>query len=232
MRQVAIGRINTLLHLPPDRPLPRPPERIPLGAALPPVEVLRDLALNRRPDLQALIARLAAENAALASALKEYYPDFEAVAAYDTMMGNGPMRDLAPQFGIRMNLPFRKSRRGAAVAEAQAKVAQRRAELDSRADLVRFQVQEAYLLVLESERVVQLYEKTILPAAQKNVDAARSAYTAAKIPALSLVEAQRTQVNLLDRWYEAIADYFRRRASLDRVTGGSLEPAPPMPLDQ
>jgi outer membrane protein TolC len=222
MRQVAVARINTLLHLPPDQPLPPAPRQLALGAALPPVQVLRDLALTRRPDLQALAARLAAENAALALALRDYCPDFEAVAAYDTMMGNGPMRDLAPQVGIRVNLPFRRTRRGAAVAEAQAKIAQRRAELDARADQVNFQVQEAYAQVLESEKLVRLYQATILPAAQKNVDAAQSAYTAGKIPALNLIDAQRTQVNLLDRLYEATADYFRRRATLERVTGGPL----------
>jgi outer membrane protein TolC len=224
MRQVAIARINTLMHLPPELPLPLPPRQLSLEAAIPCVGFLRAQALNRRPDLLALAARLAAANAALASALREYYPDIEAVAAYDTMMGNGPMRDLAPQIGIRVNLPVRKARRGAAVAEAQARIAQRRAELNSRTDQVLLQVQEAYVQVLESEKVVHLYENTILPAARRNVEAARAAYTAGKIPALSLIDAQRAQVNLLDRWYEATADYFRRRATLERVTAGSLDP--------
>jgi hypothetical protein len=48
----------------------------------------------------------------------------------------------------------------------------------------------------------------------------------AKIPFLSLIEAQRNLVNLRDRYYEAVADYFRRRATLDRVVGGPLLSAP------
>jgi hypothetical protein len=39
---------------------------------------------------------------------------------------------------------------------------------------------------------------------------------------LSLIEAQRNLILLRDRRYEAIADYFRRRATLERVIGGSL----------
>jgi outer membrane protein TolC len=84
------------------------------------------------------------EEAALKLALREYYPDVELAAAYDTIMGNGPMRDLAPQVGLRMNLPVRVGKRNGAVAEAQAKIAQRHAEYASRVNQVQFQVQEAY----------------------------------------------------------------------------------------
>jgi outer membrane protein TolC len=226
MRKVAIARINTLLHLPPDAPLPPPPPEVAREGALPPVEVLRDRALAQRPDLRALADRIAAEQAALALACREYYPDFEVAAAYDTIMGNGPMRDLAPQVGVRVNLPFRKARRAAAVAEAQARIAQRRAELAGRTDQVSLQVQEAYEQVLESEQVVRLYETTILPAARNNVEAARSAYATAKVPFLSLIEAQRNLVGLRDRRYEALTDYFRRRATLERVTGGPFLTGP------
>jgi outer membrane protein TolC len=225
MRKVAIARINTLLHLPPESPLPPPPERLTISDVLPPLEVLRGLALDRRPDLQALVDRIRAEEASLGLAHKEFYPDVEVTAAYDTIMGNGPMRDLAPQVGMRLNLPVCKARREGAIAEAQARIVQRRAELDSRIDQVNLQVQEAYEQVVESERIVRLYEKTILPAARNNVDAARSAYEARQVPFLSLIEAQRNRVMLLDRSYEALAEYFRRRATLERVAGGPFVPA-------
>src|SRR5207247_1481279 len=82
----------------------------------------------------------------LALAEREYYPDFEVSAAYDTIMGNGPARDLAPQAGVRLNVPIRRARREGAVAEAAAKVAARRAELARLTDQVNFQVQEARAL--------------------------------------------------------------------------------------
>lgn len=225
MRKVAVARINTLMHLPPDVPLPPPPEQLTLGEALPPAEALRSRALSQRPDLQALANRVAADEAALQLAQKEFRPDFEVMAAYDTIMGNGPTRDLAPQLGVRLNLPIRKGRRYAAIAEVQARIAERRAQLDSRIDQVNLQLQEAYEQVAESEQIVRLYEKTILPAARSNVDAARSAYETGKVPFLSLIEAQRNRVGLLDRSYEALADYYRRKATLERVVGGPLPPS-------
>jgi outer membrane protein TolC len=224
MKKVAVARLNTLMHLPPDVPLPQPPAKLAPPGELPPAEGLRSSALARRPDMQAAADRITAEEALLALAHREYYPDFEAGVAYDTIMGNGPMRDLAPQLSVRMNLPVRKSRRAGAVAEAEARVAQRKAELARLTDQVNFQVQEAYEQVEESDRVVRLYETTLLPRAKDNAEAALPAYIAGQIPLLSLLEAQRNLVSLRDRYYEVLAEHFRRRAALDRAVGDPVVP--------
>ena len=225
MRKVAIARINTLRNSRVDEPLAAPPEQLRTKPGLPPVEDLRALALAKRPDLKAMEDRIASEQAALALAFKDFYPDVEVTAAYDTIMGNGPSRDLAAQVGVRMNLPIRMGRRNSAVAEAHAKIAQKKAELASRVNQVQFQVQEAYEQLLESERILVLYDKTILPAARENVKAGQTAYVTGKTPFLSLIEAQRNLVTLRERNYEATADYFRRLATLERVVGGPLPPA-------
>jgi outer membrane protein TolC len=222
MRKVAMARINTLRNFPLNEPLLPAPEKLNVVPGLPSAEHLRTLALAQRPDLKALQDRIRAEQTALTLALREYYPDAEVTAAFDTIMGNGPSRDLAPQVGFRLNLPMRLGRRDAAVVEARAKVAQKQAELASRVNQVQFQVEEAYQQMVESERILDLYKKDVLPAAERNVTAAQKAYENTKIPFLSLIEAQRNVVNLRDRFYEATADYFRRRATLERVIGGPL----------
>jgi outer membrane protein TolC len=224
MRKVTRARINTLMNLPPYSPLPPTPSQLTVRGGLPPVEDLGAYALAQRPDLKALENRITADQTSLALAYREYCPDLEAAAAYDSIMGNGPTRDLAPQVGLRLNIPLRLGRRDAAVAEAQAKIAQRHAEFIARTNQVLFQVQEAYEQLLESERVVDLYKKTILPVAEANVKAAQSGYTTGKIPFLNLIEAQRNLVNLRDRNYEATADCFRRLATLERVIGAPLPP--------
>ncbi len=226
-RQVAVARLNTLLHLPPDNPLPPPPRRLVPPRGLPDPAALRELAVACRPDLKALADRVAAERAALALACKEFYPDFEPFFMYDRFMGNMPEnRDLASMLGVRMNLPIYRTRRYATVAEAEARLAQRQAELAKQTDQVNFQVQEAYERARRSEQAVALYEQTVLPAARENVEANESAYETRRMPFLNLVEARRSEVMLLDRYHEAVADSFRRRATLERVVGGPLaEPA-------
>jgi outer membrane protein TolC len=207
--------------------LPPPPAKLILADALPEARALRAIAVAQRPDLQAIKNRIAAEQASLGLAQKEFYPDFEPFFMYDRFMGNNSQsKDLASMLGVRLNLPVYRNRRYGAIAEAEARIGQRRAELDRQIDQVNLQVQDAYAQVHESERIVHLYEKKVLPDAELNVKTARADYMTGQIPAISVIEAERTRLNLYDRYYEAVADYFRRRASLERVTGGSLIPLP------
>jgi outer membrane protein TolC len=222
-RQIAVARINTLMHLPPDSPLPPPPKEVRPSEALPEPQELRAAALARRPDLRALAERIRSEEAKLGLAYKEFYPDFEVAAGYDAFWD---VKSQRPEVNLRVNLPLYRDKRYAALAESQARIAERQADLARQTDQVSFQVQEAYEKVSRSERSVRLYEKSILPDAKKNVEAAQAAYEAGnvKVPFLNLVVAQQSRVMLLDRYHEAVADYFRRRATLERVVGGPLVP--------
>jgi cobalt-zinc-cadmium efflux system outer membrane protein len=225
-RRVAQARINTLLNVPADQPLPPPPKELVPPGPLPAVADLRAAAVGRRPDVAALRARVAADEAALALALKEYYPDFEAMAAYDAWW-QPRERDLRPMVGLRFNLPVRTDRRDAAVTEMRAKLAQRQAEANKLAAQVGLQVQEAYEQAREAEQALRLYEETALPAARENVKLAQAGYTVGRIPFLNLIEAQRSLVELRDRQFELLAEARRRRAALDRAAGlGAGEPAP------
>jgi outer membrane protein, heavy metal efflux system len=219
VREVAIARLNTLMHLPPDHKLPPPSQTLLPPVPIPDTPALRDTAVARRADLKALSDRVAAGLAAVELARREYGPDVEVMGAYDTFWQENPLR---AQVGLKVNLPVRLDRRYAAVAEAQARVAQRQAELARVTDRVNFEVQEAAAQVRESARVVRLYEADILPAAELNVKSARAAYTAGQVPFLTLIEAQRNAVELRDRYHESLAGYGRRLATLERVIGGPL----------
>jgi outer membrane protein TolC len=219
-RHVAIARLNTLMHRQPDKPFPPPPERLP-HVPIPDAVRLRELALGR-PDVRAATARVASEEAAIALALKEYNPDVELMAAYDGFWQDAPGRPLQWQVGARVNLPVRLARRGGALSEAQARVAERRAELARLTDQVQFQVQEAFEQLWEAEEVVRLYEGKVLPAVEANVKEAQSAYITNRIPFLNLIEAQRNRASLKERYFEAVGEAVRRRATLERVVGAPL----------
>ena len=227
-RHVASARLNTLMNLPPDSALPPAPKGLAKPEAVPPAAALREAAVARRPDLQALTARIAADQASLQLAEREFYPDIEAMAAYDSFwQARDDQQRLRPQVGVRMNLPVRLDRRRGAVAEAASLLAQRRAELAQKSNQVGLEVEQAFAQVRESEQALKLYDEQILPAARENVKAAQSAYTTGKVPFLTLIEAQRNLIDLRDRSNQTAADYQQRRATLERVIGGPLTPARP-----
>ena len=220
MNRVAIARINTLLRLAPDSPLPPPPSNLEVASLPPSAKELRSLAIAQRPELEAQSARIRAERASLGLACKEFYPDFEVVARYDAFWQEEPLR---PMVGFNMNIPIQKHKRWAAVREARWRVAQRQAKLEARIDQLQYEVQAAFEQVIEGKEIIQLYKQTILPAAELSLESARAGYVAGNIDFLRLVEAQRQVVALQERNYEAITAYLRRLAELERIVGTSLQ---------
>jgi len=214
-RRVAAGRINTLLHLPPDSPLPPPPARLAIAVDLPAAESLQEAAVRSRPDLYAAHSRVQAEEANLALAQKEYYPDVDVMAKYDAFMPD----DIRPAVGMQMNVPLPNGRRAAAVCEAEAKVQQRRWEYQNLLDNVRYDVQSAHARAEQARQVVGLYQERILPLSRRNVESALANYTSGKLDFLRLIDAQRQLNSQQEMYYQAIAEYHRRLAELDRAVG-------------
>jgi outer membrane protein TolC len=217
--KIAVGRINTLLHRQPQIPLPPPPQTLDVPDQLPDAAALREQALQRRPDLAAQAARIESEQAAVELALKEFYPDFEFMGRYDQFWTPVEQR---PQVGMYFNIPLNQSRRKAAVTEAMFRLHKLQAEYDAQVDGIRNEVQAAHARLERSLETVQLYVNTILPAAQLNVEAASAGYEAGNLDFLRLVEAERQFIELQEKHQEAVAEYHRNRAELDRVVGAEL----------
>jgi outer membrane protein TolC len=215
-----VARINTLLHQPPDCSLSSPPARLAAPEGLPPVEAMQDAAVRARPDLYAMHARIQAEEARLALARQDYYPDVDLMARYDAFMPE----NIRPAIGMQMNVPLPNARRAAEVCEAEASVQQRRWEYQNLLDGVRYEVQSAHARAEQARQVVALYWEKILPLSRRNVDSAQANYTAAKVDFLRLIDAQRQLNAQQEMYYQAIADYHRRLAELDRAVGEQAGP--------
>lgn len=228
MRRTSIARLNTLVHRQPDFPVPPPPASLSVDGVPAPPELLRQLAQQQRPDLASMRAKLQADNASVALAYKEFYPDFEIVGRYDRFWQPTDMfGDLQGQFGVNMNVPIYLEKRRAAAREAMFKLRKQRAEYEQRSDDVNQEVESAYAQVVEMGAIVELYAARTLPAVERNVTSARNDYIANRGDFLRLVSAQRQSLMLQEKYQEAVAGYLSRRAELERVIGGPLpmEPA-------
>lgn len=223
MHRTAVARLNTLVHRPPDCPVPPPPGSLTINGTPAPPELLRQVALQQRPDLASMRAKLQADSASLALAYKEFYPDFEVMGRYDRFwQPTDTFGDLQGQVGVNMNVPIYLEKRRAAAREAMFKLRRQRAELEQRMDDVNQEVESAYAQVVEMREIVQLYEKRTLPAADQNVTSARNDYVANKGDFLRLISAQRQLLMLQEKYQEAIAGYLSRLAELERVVGGPI----------
>jgi cobalt-zinc-cadmium efflux system outer membrane protein len=217
---IAIARINTLIHRTPGHPIPPAPHELEIVQDQQDVDSLRETALQQRPELAALSAKIQSEQAAVALACKEYYPDFEFMGRYDSFWTDTVQR---PMVGMNMNIPLNRDRRGAAVREAQCRVTKLLAERAQQEDMVREEVQIAYARVEASKQASVLYNKRVLPAAEANLASARSAYVAGSIDFLSLMSARREFITQQIGYQRTLAEYHRSRADLERAVGTPLK---------
>lgn len=225
MRRVAVGRLNALLNRAPTAELPPPPQVLASPGDRRPLEELLDRSLAARPELAALVHRLRGREAALELAHKEFYPDFTVMGGYNSLWQED---DLRPIVGFGINVPLQRGRRHGAVDQATAEASRLRAQIAELTAKVALEVQEGYELVVEAEHVVHLYQTELVPAAEENLDAARTEYAAGEIDFLSLLAAERSLMQAQLAYQEALSGYHERHADLERAVGlplGSVEGA-------
>ncbi|MFN4260642.1 MAG: TolC family protein [Gemmataceae bacterium] len=211
----ARGRLNTLLHRPPDCPLPFPRSLtiVPLATD---IEELRQAALAHHPQYKAALTRLQADDAAIALAEKEFYPDIEALVRFDTVWTPDDVA-ARPIIGIHFDLPIRKERRRAAVREAQALRAKRRAEVEQLAARILYEIQFAHDQLQRSQNQLKQYPQ-LLAAAQ---ELSRQVHKQAECLD-AWFEAQRQLLYFQSRQYEDVHHCHRLLASLERAVGAPL----------
>jgi outer membrane protein TolC len=216
-REITREQINALLHRAPELPLPPPPAV--LDARPPAVEAraaLEARALAERPELRAAEARLAAREANVSLARRESLPDLRLVGGYDTFEEDSRMR---PMLGLELNLPLRRTRRAAALDEAQAALEQARSERASLADQVRLSVGRALERLREAHHALEIFRDRTLPAARDRVASARAAFETGQSDFSSVIDAERRLRDAELGHEEALVELSRRHAELDRALG-------------
>ncbi len=224
-RRIVIARVNTLLHRPPELALPAPPRELePVAAQELDEPALVARALQERPELRALAARVRGGEAALALARREFLPDFTLRAGYETSWQEDPLK---PMVGVEINLPLQLERRRAAVEEAEARLARERSRLRQLEDRVRFEVASAVERLRETQHLLEISQRLRLPPARDRVVGARATYSSGRTSFLELVDAERSLRTAEQAEFEARASLSIRRAALARALGelpGAGEP--------
>ena len=96
---------------------------------------------------------------------------------------------------------------------------QRRAEYQSRLDQVCYEVQTAYNRLAQRRQAIAISSEKILPSVERSLQSAQVNYTAGKVDFLRLIDAERQLHVQREKYYEALADYQRGLASLERAVG-------------
>lgn len=129
--------------------------------------------------------------------------------------------DIAFVLGLSFPLPL-FDRNQAGILEAKYNILKAREQQRVIESLVQAALSKAYLFLANAYTEATDLQNTILPIAEKSFDAVRQGYSTGKFDYLEVLDSQRTLFEEKGKLIEALAEYHRARADVERLIGQSL----------
>ncbi len=186
-------------------------------------EDLERRALENRPMLKSLQARIAGSDAGIRLAQREFYPDFTVSLEYmqrePAMGGSGD-----DMYGAQLsfNLPIQQDWRRAKVTEMEAARRQGVWQQEDLKNQIRQAVHEGLAQLERSQQLIRLYDQGILAQSQGAVESALAAYRTGEAPFAAVLAAEMQQFDNERAYHGAVADQQLQLAVLENVVGGTL----------
>lgn len=173
---------------------------------------LKQLALEKRPDLRALLAEKGRGEADVTLAQTEGIPNLTAGLALtrDTTsveIGGVEGKDTDYTIGVKLSMPipvFDKNQAG--VQEARARRNSTESRLAAAGKTVEREVETAYASFLNADRVLSLYRSEIIPQLEENLKLTQEAYRLGEVGILPVFEEQRKFFQVNDSYLAALHD--------------------------
>jgi outer membrane protein, heavy metal efflux system len=217
---IAAARLNVLLARAPEAPiglLTEPTEQ----TLLPAPTDLQRLALDHQPELQRAHLEIERAEAEIASAKREYRPDFTVQGGY-LLMPNQTDAWLARVGVTWPRAPWSRDKISAHVAEQIAASETAKARERAMENMVRLAVQEAYVRAKSAQDRAALFRTTILPQAQQTLDVSRIAYQSDRLDFQAVIDNQRTLLDAQLSYVRALSEFEQATADLERAVGADL----------
>ncbi|GJL77349.1 MAG: hypothetical protein NPINA01_03380 [Nitrospinaceae bacterium] len=192
---------------------------------LPALELI-EVAFKHQQELKLLIEEIRKSEMAIQLAEKKYYPDLTPGFSYfEDRKGSrvGTVKtgesfettpDTQPELWFGENDAF--------IREARLNYQALLKKRDDQKEGLRFQVKKFFYELDQAERAVRLYEKSLLPLAQKALEVSVAEYKTGKTDFLSLLDAETTLLNFAIDYQRALKNHGQHKARLEQLVGKRL----------
>lgn len=187
----------------------------------PDIVVLRQLALDTRPDIRMKRLVQSQRMADLRLAKAYRIPDITAGAGIALQGPQGPDNQRQLGFSLGVPLPlFNRNQGGIAQAEVSIQVAD--ADLQKAVVQVENDVEIAYRNLLESRRLVETYRGGVLEDARLTLTIVEKAYERGGATIIDLLDAARTSRTIQQNYIETLFNYQRNLFLLENAVGREI----------
>jgi len=221
---LARTRLNTLLGRDPGGSLEV------LGAYSPPAKLpglidLETIALENRPELTAISAAIRQDETRTLLAEKSLKPDYTLSGGYMLLPEGSRYRNTYAA-ELSVTLPWlNRGHHDAEIAEANAIVAARKADYESRRAAVFAEIQESLVRARVAQKLTTLFRDTLRPQTQAVLKATVAAYQADRTDFLNLLDSQNTTLDVELDYIKSASELETRLADLERAVGTQLSRA-------
>jgi len=216
-RHAREAEINALLDRAPDTPVGQPPDE-PAGALHESLEELQAQAAANAPLLRRDKSMMGRAETALELAHKDFYPDTTLNAGYYNMGGMPAMY----MFRADMKVPLLRHRQRAEEAEQAAAVLEARHSYRAGVKSLTYQIEDEYLAAKAAEKLLEIYDKTILPQARFAIDSSLASYENGTTDFLNVLNNYMAVFEAQMTYHEQMQEFHVAVARLEELTGVEL----------
>jgi outer membrane protein TolC len=161
---------------------------------------------------------VAAAEARVRMAEREYYPDFTLAAGYFNR-GGGQFDDMW-SLTTTINIPlYYKSRQRQAVLEAEAMLAEAQRELEATRLMVASAIREAYSMYTTSGKLAELYREGLMPKTYQDFESALAGYTTGKTEAITVINRLKALIDFETLYWVQVAEHEKASARFEAMIG-------------
>jgi cobalt-zinc-cadmium efflux system outer membrane protein len=217
-RHAREAEINSLLDRPQNSPLGAPPNEPvePIGFTL---EELQAKAGEAAPQLRRDGKMLERAETALNLAHKDYYPDTTLNAGYYNMGAMPPMYMFRAD--VRVPIYYRHKQR-AAETEQAAGVVEARRTYEAGSQALLYKIKDDYLTAETAAKLLDIYDKTILPQARFAVDSSLASYENGTTDFLNVLNNYMAVFDAEMTYHEQMQEFHLALTRLEELTGVEL----------
>jgi outer membrane protein TolC len=214
--------LNALLSRAADAPLPNPTDLPPTRAITYADADLIDLAAKQNPELLALADEIHGRREGLRLAKLQYIPDFNLSAGTDL---TGVTQSILGQATIPI---LRYEALNAAIAQAEANLRATEAMRRQSGNDLAAQVLSDIAIIRDTDRQLNLFERTILPRTREMVNVGQSTYETGRASLLDLLDDERSLITIERLVANLRVTREKHLAELESITTSDLSiPHPP-----
>jgi cobalt-zinc-cadmium efflux system outer membrane protein len=218
---MARAELNALMGRPLDQPLEVTGEYQPLRD-LPSQTALQQIAMENRPELQALALMKRQGGRKVQLAEKGYSAEYTVSAGY-MLMPRGSMNRNALMAELSISLPWlNRGSHDAEIRQAQAEAGAVDAEYQKQIVAIHRRIREALIAAESARKTLELYRDTLRPQAISTLRATVAAYQTDQTDFLNLLDSQSMAIDFQHRYFEALETYEKSIADLEQAIGASL----------